>query len=658
MTEQFKYLFSPIKLGPVTVKNRIVSTPHGTGYPHNYLPSEQFIAYHAERARGGCGLVELEGSLVAPERDSFLHWDKTLKVYDEACVPGFRKLVDACHQHGAKVILELFNTGAGGGHSPSTMPDLFNRWTARTMTVDEIKALIEGYGISAELARKAGFDGVELHASHGFGIHGFITPLFNRRTDKYGGSLEKRVTFMLEVVDRVRKATGNSMALGVRLDPDDLIPGGNTLEDGKRMAVILEKTGKVDYLSIDTALEPHQGHLMTAPMYAPAGHMVPAAAAVKEVLEKIPVITAGRIVDPVYAEKILADGHADLIGMTRAQIADPELANKAKAGRLDDIRPCLGDNENCMARVSRGGVKCTCNPRAGRESLLGPDAIQPAKTRKKVLVIGGGPAGMEAARVAALRGHKVTLYEKTQRLGGQVNLAAMLPGRDEIAGIARWLEGQVTKLGVEVKRGEEITADKVKNLKPDAVIVASGAAFYRDGLSGQSFNIIPGWDSEIVATPEDILSGKKTAGNKVVIVDQTAYIIGLGLGELLANQGKSVQVLTSDPYVGMQLSFTLQHPWVYPRIMSKITMTPHTLVTGISGRTVNYLTLHSYQPNKIEGVDTVILATAKKPNDDLYHALQGSGLEVHVVGDANCPTNGIWGIGEAIRGGHDVSLKL
>ena len=245
MIEQFKYLFSPIKLGPVTVKNRIVSTPHGTGFGFGNLPTEQFIAYHAERAKGGCGLVEVEGSLVAPEKDSFLVWDKTLKLYDETCVPPFRRFADACHQHGAKVCMELFNTGTPNGQGPSAMPDLYNHVTARAMTVGEIKEFVECYGISAEFMRKAGFDGVEIHASHGFGIHGFLTPLFNRRSDKYGGSLEKRMTYLLEVVDRVRKAIGDGMALGVRLDVDDLIPGGNILEEGKRMAQNLEKTGKV-----------------------------------------------------------------------------------------------------------------------------------------------------------------------------------------------------------------------------------------------------------------------------------------------------------------------------------------------------------------------------------------------------------------------------
>ncbi|MCL4555197.1 MAG: hypothetical protein M1565_08765, partial [Actinobacteria bacterium] len=248
--------------------------------------------------------------------------------------------------------------------------------------------------------------------------------------------------------------------------------------------------------------------------------------------------------------------------------------------------------------------------------------------------------------------------EKGEALGGQVNLAAMLPGRDEIGGITRWLEGQITKQGVEIHLGEEMTADKLRALKPDAVVVATESSFYKDGTSGHTFNATPGWDSEIVATPEDILSGKKVAGDNVVIVDLTAFIIGPGLAELLANQGKSVQILTMDPMVGAYLAPTLQSSWVFPRIMAKVKLMPNTAVTGISGKTVSIMTLHSYAKSTIEDVDTVILCTAREPHDELFLELQGSGMDVHVIGEADHTFNGPYAIGDAIWAGHDLMREF
>lgn len=659
MSGQFKYLFTPIQLGPVTLRNRIVSTPHGTGYPLDGLPTERLAYYHAERAKGGAGLVEIEVSLVAPEPPNPMFEGKILRAWDERAIPGYRRIADMVHEHGGRVFCELVNLGVWGGRGPSEMPDLWGRHTAREATLEEIEEWVRYYGITAANLRQAGIDGVEVHASHAAGVQQFNSPLYNKRTDKYGGSFEKRLTFMLEVIDSIRTAVGNAMALGVRLDADEMMPGGITIEDSQRIAQILEGTGKVDYLSIDTALEPHQDHIMTAPMYAPSGFMVPAAAAIKEVLERLPVITVGRIIDPVHAENILADGQADLIGMTRAQIADPELANKARTGRLDEIRTCLGDNENCYGRRAMGfDVACTVNPAVGREKELGAGTLPPLAAKKKVLVIGGGVAGMETARVAARRGHQVSLYEKSDTLGGQVNIAAKLPGREQIGGIARWHQTQLAKCGVEVHLNVEVTLEQVRELKPDAVVVATGAAYYRDGLSAQTLNAIPGWDREHVLTPEDVLRKTKPIGDRVVIVDETGFIVGPGLAELLVDQGKSVEILTSDPHVGLYLAPNLQLPWVYGRIMSRVTFTPHSVVREIGERSITALNVHTREERVIGDVDTVVLVTAKRPHDALRKTLKGAAPEVHFVGDCDRPTNAVFGIGDAIKSGHRVARQL
>lgn len=655
MTDQFRYLFSPIRIGPVTIRNRIVSAPHTTLFAAGGLPTERLAYYYAERARGGAGLIEIEPCLAAPTTRRF----SLIRAYDERSIPGLRTIARMVHEHGATVFCELVNVGVWGGLAPSMMPDLWTRTTARAATVKEIEGWVAFYGRSARHLREAGIDGVEIHASHGAGAQQFNSPLYNKRTDRYGGSLEARLTFLLEVIDTIRTEVGREMAVGVRLDVDELLPGGITLEQGQEIARILEGTGQVDYLSADAVLEPHQGHLLTAPMYAPLGFMVHAAAAVREVVERIPVMAAGRIVDPVHAEQILADGHADLVIMTRAQIADPELCTKAREGRLDDIRPCLGDNENCIGRQQVGlPVACTVNPTVGREQMLGAGTLQAAPTRKNVLVVGGGPAGLEAARVAVLRGHRVLLYEREDALGGQVNLAARLPGRDEIGGIVRWLKRQVSQWSIECHLGEEVSVETVRRLQPDVVVVATGASYLRDGLSAQTLAPIPGWDRENVATPEEILLGRKMAGRRVVIADETGYLVGPGLAEWLVERGSSVEILTSDPFVGSYLVPNMQLPWVYARIAGKVTLTPRTRIDAIADRMVATSDVHTFEQRNIEDVDTVILVTGKAPNDTLYRALEGLVPELYLIGDADCAVNTVFGIGEAIRAGHRVGREL
>lgn len=660
MAEQtFRYLFTPVMLGPVTLRNRIVSTPVSTNFATaEGLPSEQHVHYYAERAKGGVGLIEIEAPLVMPE--PYSAGFRAIFGYDERCIPGLRRIADVVHEHGAKVFCELVNLGFwGSGKGPSAIPDLANHITAAELTTEGIEEWVRAYAACTRNMKEAGMDGVEIHACHGMAAHQFLSPLWNKRTDRYGGPLEKRLTFLLEVINRVRAEVGNSMALGVRLDADEVFPGGNSREDSKRIAQLLEETGKVDYLSIDIGIEPHQLHLAVAPMYAPLGYMLYGAAAIKESLERIPVIAVGRISDPVYAEKVLADGHADLVGMARAIIADPELPNKAREGRLEDIRPCLGDNEKCVHRLFvKLPIQCTVNPTVGEEKELGMGTLAVVKTKKRVLVVGGGVAGMEAARVAALRGHSVSLYEKDGTLGGQVNLAAKLPGREEIGGIGRWLAAQLSKLRVDIHLGRELTSAEVLEERPDAVVVATGASYYKNGFNPATFAPILGWEQVQVTTPEDILTGRKAVGDNVVIQDETGFVVGPGLGELLADQGKRVELLTTDLFVGTDLLFTNHLPWVYSRIMGKIALTPHTVIREISGNRLTVINVFTYQERVIEGIDTVVLITGKERNDGLYKQLQGKVKDLHLVGDGAFPHGSLSGIGDAIKDGHRVGRLL
>lgn len=657
--EIFKYLFTPIALGPVTIPNRIVSTPVTTNFatPEG-LPSEKHIYHIAEKAKGGAGLIEMEAPLIMPE--PYLHGFHPILGYKEGTFPVLGKIADAVHAYGSKLFCELVNIGVwGSGKGPSAIPGLGNNITAAELTEEEILEWVNAYGNTARNIKQTGIDGVEIHTCHGLAAHQFLSPLWNHRTDRYGGSLENRFTFLRELIERVRMEIGSDMALGIRIDADEMFPGGNTMEDIKHIAQMIEKTGQVDYLSVDVGIEPHQLHVATAPLYAPVGYMLYGAMSVKEALDSLPVIAAGRINDPLYAEKVLANGQADLVGMTRAIIADPELPNKARKGLFEEIRPCLGDNENCVGKIFTGApLQCTVNPTIGEEKDLGAETLKAAKVKKRVFIVGGGVAGMETARIAALRGHAVSLYEKEDILGGQVNLAAMLPGRSEVEGISRWLKGQLSKLKVDIHLGRKIEAEEILQAKPDAVVVATGASYYRNGFSAGTFAPVSGWEHDHVTTPEEILGGRIEAGKNVLIQDDTRYVVGPGLAEWLADQGRRVEILTSFFFVGADLLMTNSLPWVYSRIMSKVTLTPYTMIREISGTSVKVINVFSYQERLIEDVDTVVLITGKQRNDSLYKALYGKIDELHQIGDCAFPHASLSGIGDAIRNGHQVGRIL
>ncbi len=647
MAQEFKYAFTPLKLGPITVKNRIFCQAHTTRFTkEKALPDDRYVDYIRERARGGFGMIICGMNMVMPNAMQF---PTCQSAWDPEVVPMFRKLADAVHEHGAKIFCQLGSLGQamkdGGlqsklpiwGPSPvrHTLP---NTEMPKEMELEEIEEMIEYFGRSAENCREAGFDGIELHGAHGYLMNQFLSPYYNRRTDEYGGSPENRLRFLLRVIDRVKEVTGNEMALGVRLSGDDMVPGGLTINDTKLIAQRLEETGKVDYLSISIA----PLFLYFASMYIPAGHLVPYAAEVKEVV-KIPVFTAGRINDPIQAEKILDEGKADLICMGRALIVDPELPNKARQGKLDDIRPCTGCCQNCFGKMSVGlPVDCAQNPAVGKEKDWGADTLRPADRKKKVLVVGGGPGGLEAARVAALRGHEVVLYEREREMGGQINLAAKLPGRDEMDGFVRWRQAQIKKLGVNVVLEKEVTPEVVEQVRPDAVVLATGSTPLRV------------WEQENVVTVDQILRGEVEVGEKVVIQDEMFDIKAPGLALLLAGQGKQVEILTSPFVLGMNINIVTLIPVLTGLAQAGIKVTLSTMIKEISGETVTVFNVFTQQERKIEGVDTVVPIMGRAANDKLYKQLKGKVKELYRIGDcvAQRPVD------RAIYDGHAIGREL
>ena len=446
MAQEFKHLFSPITIRSMTVRNRIYSSPHHPLFIDRLtgLPGERMVEYWVAKAKGGIGMI---GTYLTE-----VHAHEELDVFRRpGAVEAFKSATDAVHQYGAKIICQIAHSGGQAGNffrkswAPSALPVPDSRavwYIPHEMTRDEIKATIDAYAHAATIVKKAGMDGVGIHGAHGYLVTEFMSPYYNRRTDEYGGSLENRMRFPLELIDAVRSAVGDDFVVGIRVNAEEFVDGGYTLDDFLVMAPMLVKTGKLDYLNVSVGT-----YISTAtviePMYFPLDSFVYCAAAVKQVVD-IPVFARGRITDPVQAEQILANNQADMVSMVRAIIADPEFANKAREGRVDEIRKCIGCNEGCWRRGTTdqtigvlSGITCTMNPVVGLEGQPGWGELEPATVKKRVMVIGGGPAGLETARVAALRGHQVSLYDKGSELGGQTLIADKAPGRDGFLDLGR-----------------------------------------------------------------------------------------------------------------------------------------------------------------------------------------------------------------------------
>ncbi|MBU4037126.1 MAG: FAD-dependent oxidoreductase, partial [Proteobacteria bacterium] len=479
MEGQFNYLFTPIKIGTKTIKNRIYFGPHGTMFADkDYIMDDRYVEYLRARAKGGAGLI-IAGMMTVMEnaRD----FAGIQEIHDKRVVPMLRKLAEAVHNEGATVLVQLCHTGRESdpelsrlpAWSPSAIPSCaMFRDVPKEMEEEDIHEVVRAFKRAASFIKEAGLDGVEIHGGSGYLPQQFMSSITNIRTDEYGGSLENRLRFPMEVIDAARNAMGNNLILGIRLSGDDFIPGGNGIDDYKEIARQFEATGKIDFIHVGGPF--YEGiYGLGMGMQVPLGFYTPHAVGFKEVVD-LPVLNDFRINDPVQGEKILADGQGDMVGMIRALIADPELPNKAMEGRLEEIRSCIACDQGCIGRVFKGkSMTCLQNATVGLEQKIG--TLAPVSAKKKVLIVGGGPAGMETARVARLRGHEVILYEKEKKLGGQVNIAVKAPGRAEFGGITRYLVKQMELLGVKVNLGVTATSELVAKENPDAVVIATGS---------------------------------------------------------------------------------------------------------------------------------------------------------------------------------------
>jgi len=649
MYGQFKYLFSPLRIGQVTVPNRISFSAHLTNLSDHNLPSERWTYYLAERAKGGAGLIITEEQSVHPTDHAY---EKLIDAWKPEAVPGYRRLTRAIHEYETKIFAQLNHNGAQGDGSysrlpilaPSPVPDFMFREVPKEMEIEDMREVTGAFCKSAINIREGGFDGIELQLGHSSLLRQFLSPLTNLRRDEYGGSLENRMRFPLEVIAAARETVGNDYTLGIRLCADEMVQGGLTLDDVKEIAKRFEASKHLDFMDLSVATF-YNLYLVGASMHTPLGYTIPLAAGIKSAVG-LPVFCTGRINDPVMAEKVLADGQADMIGMVRAQICDPHLANKAKEGRLEKIRYCVADNQGCYGRVGLNKpIGCIQNPAVSYEKEQ--SSIKPPPVKKKVMIIGGGPAGLRAAEAAARRGHKVTLYEKADKLGGQINVAALGVGREELKAIIRNFENQLKHLPVEIVLNKEVDIDFVLKQNPDAVIVATGALPKPCTVYGAAGpNIYSVWQ---------ILTGEAKAGKKVLFIDNDGHHAATATIEFLLDRGSKVHVVTNSSTIGSELGPSQDSYLAHQRLAQKgVTFTPDFAVTEIQGLTVKGLNYYNNEWLTFADNDTVVYAQGTYADDALYKALKGRVKELFRVGDCVAPRRLDMAILEGDRAGREI----
>jgi len=651
MRAPFARLFSPIALGHATAKNRIVSTPHGAAFGEKGSITERYIRYHEEKAKGGCGVVMMFGSS-SIHPTSINDWGE-VNNWDDGVIPQFREMSAAIHRHGALCLSQISHRGRRG-HSwysgtplwaPSDTREERHREWPHVMTKAEIREVIDAWAAAAVRLKKGGYDGADIPLYGGHLLENFISPLANTRTDEYGGSLDNRLRLPTEVLRALREAVGRDFILGLRHSGDHFVPGGLTREELLEIARRLDALGIADYWMVsgsNTETLKHEA-AVTPSHYHPRGVFNDLAALTKSVV-RVPVIVAGRIVTAEQAEAALAAGVCDLVGMTRALIADPEMPKKVGEGRLDDVRVCVGAAEGCIGRLRQGkAITCIQNPAIGREAELMD--IHPASSRRRVVVVGGGVAGLEAARVAALRGHQTILLEATSAVGGQVLAVARAPKREDYASIPAWLAGQARKAGVEIRLNTRASGADVLTLRPDAVILATGAT--------QRVPDIPGVTLPHVASTVDVLTGRVTPGRRVVIVDEEGYFAAPTTADFLAERGAQVTILCRYFMVGEDIDEGTRSD-LYARLFARgVTLIPMTVAREIVPHGVR--TRHTFSnAEAVVEADAVVLAFGGKANDPLSPELEGRVADLKVIGDAYSPRR----VHDAILDGTRVARAL
>ena len=634
MADHFPNLFSPLAVGPVEIKNRIFSTGHDTNLAEDGRVGDALVAYHKARVDGGVGLIVVQVSGV---HETARYTTHLLMATDDDCIPGYRRLVEACHAGGCRIFFQIFHPGReilesldGAlpvAYAPSASPADRFHVMPRALPASLIEEIVAGYGAAAGRMREAGADGVEIVASHGYLPAQFLNPRVNRRQDAYGGSEEKRLRFLRDVVASARAAVGPEMVVGMRISGDERDPGG--LSQDEANAACLQLGDQLDYINViaGTSATIEGAVHIVPPMTVEPGYVAPVAARLKAALD-VPIFVARRINQPQIAEQIIGAGQADMCGMTRAMISDPEMPAKAAAGRLDDIRACIGCNQACIGHMQLGySISCIQHPETGRELRYG--TLQPTSQPRRVLVAGGGPGGMKAAAVAAERGHEVTLYEAGARLGGQALLAQLLPGRTEFGGIVTNLEREVANAGVTVVCNTAVSAKLVADEAPEAVIIATGAGPRWPEIEGaEEAHIVDAWQ---------VLRGEANVGGSVVVADWRSDWIGLGIAEKLARDGCRVRLAVDARMAGQEIQNYTRDSWIGQLHRLGVEIIPYARLFGADSDAVYFRHGASGEALVLEDVDTLVLAQGHEPVLTLADALADWPGEVHLIGDCLAP---------------------
>jgi 2,4-dienoyl-CoA reductase-like NADH-dependent reductase (Old Yellow Enzyme family)/thioredoxin reductase len=635
-------LWQPVTINKMEVKNRIVMPPMVTQYGSaDGLPTERTRNYYEARAKGGAGLVIVEATMVHKRGHTFINH---LSLSDDKTIPAWRQLTEVIHRHGAKAAVQIHHGGRMAKSKLMGMPPVApspipapGGDMPQELTKEEIKEIVDAFAQAAARAKQAGFDGVEIHAAHAYLIHQFLSASSNKRLDEYGGSVANRARFLIEIIHAIRDAVGNDYPVWCRISAQEYgIAEGITLQESKEIVKLAQEAG-IDAVHV-SASGPTAPNIQPLPKFTP-GVLVNLAEAIKK-STVIPVIAVGKIT-PELGEKLIKEGKADLIAMGRALFADPDIPNKIAEGRLEDILPCI-ECFSCRSDLYTPGiveVRCVVNAAMGKEAEF---RIVRAAKPKKVLVIGGGPAGMEAARIAAMRGHAVTLWEKEPRLGGQLTQAATPPYKDRIGAFNQFLQTQLKKLGVTIETKKEATPSAVTEFKPDAVIVATGIK--------PMVPQIPGIEKANVVYAGDVLEGKAKVGKKVIVIG--GEMVGCETAEFLADKGKKVTVTRRGPEMALGVTVTLRG-FLLSRLEKKgVTLLPGVRYEEITPRGL-VVTTKEGEKKTIEA-DTIVLAAGSTPNQELYNALKDKVPEVYLIGDCAKPRT----LREALAEGQRTGLAI